>query len=159
MAKELVLDCNVWIEILTDSTSKLQKILFFNESEYRIILSSYMIVEILKVVKRISGNFNLSLKELKGLFWDFTQKKNVIVNFDSQISDALVNEVKNKTEIILLAKLLDLEPKDVPYILVAYNYKADLITEDGRSLIDKRNLIKQKLDLNLLSISEFILKS
>ena len=154
--KQRVLDCNVWIEILTNPNDKLRNVLFNKDSEYQIILSSYMIVEILKVLKRLASKFNISSNELERLFWDFTRKKNIQLNFDNTLSDALINEVKNRSEILVLAKVLDLEPKDVPYIIVAFTNKSIVITHDERSIINKRNLIKEKLEIEILTISEFI---
>ena len=156
VVKQIVLDCNVWIEILTDPNDKLRNVLFNKDSEYQIILSSYMIVEILKVLKRLASKFNISSNELERLFWDFTRKKNIQLNFDNTLSDALINEVKNRSEILVLAKVLDLEPKDVPYIIVAFNNKSIVITQDERSIINKRNFIKEKLEIEILTISEFI---
>ena len=156
VVKQIALDCNVWIEILTNPNDKLRNVLFNKDSEYQIILSSYMIVEILKVLKRLASKFNISSNELERLFWDFTRKKNIQLNFDNTLSDALINEVKNRSEILVLAKVLDLEPKDVPYIIVAFNNKSIVITQDERSIINKRNFIKEKLEIEILTISEFI---
>jgi len=150
----LILDCNLWIELITKKECHLrEKILTGN---YSIIITSYMAVETLRVLKRLSSKMNISLSKLETHFWEFLFHDNITMNFKQVFTESLINEIKDLPEIKIIASLLDLERKDVPYIVAAFQYNAIFLTEDVRSLLEKRNLIKQKLNIEILSMDEFL---
>lgn len=114
-----------------------------------------MIAEILRVLKRLSIRLNLSRNMLENLFWDLTKSEIITLDFDIPLSNSLIYEIKNKSEIVILSKLLELESKDVPYIVAAFNYSAILITEDIRSLYIYRDLLKSNLNIRIETIDSF----
>ncbi|MFX1512114.1 MAG: hypothetical protein ACFFCQ_05975, partial [Promethearchaeota archaeon] len=50
--KSIVLDCNLWIKIVSEKDSDFTKHVL--TGNYLVILTSYMVVEILRVLKRLS---------------------------------------------------------------------------------------------------------
>ncbi|MHA2364238.1 MAG: hypothetical protein ACXAC7_09795 [Candidatus Hodarchaeales archaeon] len=150
----IILDCNLWIRLITESTNKFRKKLL--SGNYEIIITSYMVVEILRVLKRLSSRLKTSYNDLESLFWDFCNHSKVKMDFQQPFSDSLISEIKNVPEIKMLAKLIDLEQKDVPYIVCAFQNKAIFFTDDKRSLLDKRDYIKNQLGIEIKSIREFM---
>ncbi len=52
-------------------------------------------------------------------------------------------------------KMLDLEVKDVPYLVAAFQHTAILVSNDLRSLVNKRNLIENNLGVQIRTPTEF----
>ena len=152
--KTFIFDCNIWIEVITDTESKLTDIVFNNN--VNIVLTSYMIVEILRVLKRLSIRLKILFSETEMLFWSFSRHTNISFVFNAPISDSLINEVKNSSEIQIIAKVLKLEPKDVPYIIGAHQYNATIVTEDIRSLYAEKKQIQEKIGIKIIRKSDFI---
>ena len=72
------------------------------------------------------------------------------------VSASLIGEVQRKPEFRLIAKLLGLEVKDVPYVVTAFQFDAILVTADVRSILNKRGTMKQVLGLVIMSLGEFL---
>lgn len=115
-----------------------------------------MVVEILKVLKRLSIRLNIPYSELETLFWDFTNQDFIIQNFDNPFSDHLIMETKKLPEIRIIAEILELEPKDVPYIVSAFKNEAALVTDDKRSLLDLKEILRDKIGIKLFSSSNLM---
>ena len=126
------------------------------QEEYQTILTSYMGVEILRVLKRLSSRLSISFSELESLFWNICSHKFVKLDFQRPLTEALITEVKRIPEFKIIAKLLDLEIKDIPYLVAAFQNNAMLVTDDLRSIITKRQIIDKNLGLKILTIAEFL---
>lgn len=148
-----VFDANIWLEIVTQHNSTLHRFFYLDHTVY---LSSYMIIEILRALKRITKRIRLSYQELEEYFWSFLEHPVIHCLFDYPVSNSLINEIKNLPEIRLISKTFDLELKDVPYIITAFEKEAELVTEDIRSLIDQRATLTKKIGVFLLTKEEFI---
>ncbi len=59
-------------------------------------------------------------------------------------------------EFRIIAKILDLEVKDVPYLVAAFQHSAVLISNNLRSLVDKRKLIEKNLGVKIQTPAEFL---
>lgn len=153
--KILIFDCNIWIRIILEHPNCAieKKIKTLNAS---VLITSYMIIEILRVLKRISIRQTLDYSEMESYFWDFLNKAWIIKDFKRPFSDSIIIEVKKSPEFSIIAKLLEIEIKDVPYIVAAFEHDAILITNDIRSLVLKRDLIKKHLKIDVCSEQEFI---
>ena len=149
----LVIDCNLWISILTQPENELKEILF--KGTFRVVLTSYMVVEILRVLQRLASRRLLRYAEVESLFWDFCAYPFIIKDFQQPITDSLVNEVRKVPEYLIIAQLLELEVKDVPYLVAAYQHSALLLSNDIRSLVAKRDPIQKHLGIQLITLDEF----
>lgn len=152
--KEIILDCNVWITDFLKKESDLHKKI--RDDNYVVIITSYMAVEILRVLKRVATHLSVTYSELENLFWKVCSLSYIIPNFEQPFTESLITEVKRLPEFQIIAKLLNLETKDVPYIVAAYQYKAILVTNDIRSLVNKGQKIKNHLGIDVISLTEFL---
>lgn len=129
------------------------------EDGYPIIITSYGIVEILRALKRLSKKVATGYASLEKDFWDVCNSATVQKEFTSVISDALIDEVQRNAEFRLIAKLLGLEIKDVPYVVAAFQYDAILVTKDARSILNKSTMMKQVLEIDVLGLEDFLKES
>ena len=150
----LVLDCNIWISDFLQEKSMLRDII--NDGHYRILITSYMAVEILRVLQRQATRLSIDFQQVERIFWSTCQDEAVDMKLKTPVSKSLVQEVKNTTEFKVIAKLLDIEVKDIPYVVAAYTYKATILISDIRSFVDKRDPIKEKLGIDVLTLEEFL---
>lgn len=125
------------------------------QEAYQVILTSYMVVEIFRVLKRLSVRLSISFSDLESLFWHICSFEFIKLDFQQPLTEALVAEVKRVPEFRIIAKLLDLEVKDIPYLVAAFQHNALLISKDLRSLIIKRTFINKTLGVKLLTPSKF----
>ncbi len=133
--RPFILDCNLWIELITKKECPLrEKIL---TGDYPLIITSYMAVETLRVLKRLSSKMNISFSKLESHFWEFLFHDNITMNFKQPVTESLIDEIKDLPEIKIIASLLNLERKDVPYIVATFQYNAKFLIEDVRSLLKR----------------------
>jgi len=154
--QSVVLDCNVWINDFLQKESDLRKKLL--QEPYQVILTSYMVVEILRVLKRLSVRLSVSFYELESLFWNVCSFNCIKMDFQKPFTESLVSEVKRAPEFRMIVRLLDLEVKDVPYLVVTFQHNAILVSNDLRSLVTKRDIIDKSLGIKILTSSEFLSK-
>lgn len=149
-----ILDCNVWIQLLLGKNILLQQKIMIQQ--YPIIITSYGIVEILRVLKRFASQWNKNYINLEQKFWEICNLESIQKEFQAPISESLLKEVKRTPEYRLIADILNLEVKDVPYIVNTYQFKAILVTSDERSLISKRQDLYKRLGIIIKSLPEFL---
>jgi len=148
----LVFDANIWIHGLlgTESISKLLLDLCV-EGIIRVVVDSYCVAEVLRALFRLAEKKRLDPNTLQRNFWRILNADNVIKDFGLSISRSLIGYVIRKDEIRLIARILGLESKDVPYLLTAFKHSAIIITTDDRSLYAQKELIKKKLNIEIMS--------
>ena len=152
----IVLDSNVWISLITVPKNPLW--VKIKSENYQIILTSYMICEILRVLRRITARINISIDTLNSAFWDLVNSPFIHQEFDIPLSEDVIKKMKDHAGVTMIAQIFQLEPKDVPYLVAAYQFKAIFITRDIRSIIEKRELIDQKLNIKIFTENEFLKK-
>jgi predicted nucleic acid-binding protein len=152
--KPAVLDCNVWLCLLSAKDARLQDKVV--EQGYPVIITSYGVVEVLRALKRLSKDIAGGYATLEEDFWELCNSATIRREFASVISESLIGEVGRKPEFRLIAKLLGLETKDVPYVVSAFQFDAIFVTTDARSILDKRGTIKQFLGLEIIGLEEFL---
>ena len=152
--KSVIFDCNVWITDFLKKESELRNKITNNK--YQVILTSYMVVEILRVLKRLSIRLSISYTELETRFWEICSLNYIKIDFKEPFTESLISEVRRIPEFRIIAKILDLEVKDVPYLVAAFQHTAILVSNDLRSLIDKRNLIEKNLGIKIRTTTEFL---
>lgn len=150
----VIFDCNVWITDFFKKKSKLR--IKITQNNYQVILTSYMVVEILRVLKRLSVRLSISYTELETRFWEICSLNYIKIDFKEPFTESLISEVRRIPEFRIIAKILDLEVKDVPYLVAAFQYSAILVSNDLRSLVNKRNLIENNLGIMIRSTIEFL---
>ena len=149
-----ILDCNVWIQVLLNNSVILQEKII--RCQYPIIITSYGVVEILRVLKRFSSRYGKQYAELERDFWDICNLDSLQKEFQAPISEKLVEEIKRAPEYRLISDALSIEIKDAPYVVAAYQFKSLLVTKDARTLISKRDELKKRLGLRILTLEEFM---
>ena len=148
----IILDCNLWIDLIRDHPSGFRSKLL--SGRLIIIISSYMAVEILRTLRRLAGRIDVRYKDLADLFWHFVQNSCIKVAFQQPLSESLVRETRNIPEMQIIAKMLGLEVKDVPYIVCAYEHSAILVTIDYRSILNKREIIEDRIGVLVIDKDE-----
>ena len=150
----VIFDCNVWITDFFKKESGLRNKI--TDSKYQVILTSYMVVEILRVLKRLPTRISISYTDLETRFWEICSLNYIKTDFKEPFSESLISEVRRIPEFRIIAKIMDLEVKDVPYLVAAFQHTAILVSNDLRSLVDKRNLIENHLGIKIRTTQEFL---
>jgi len=153
--QKVIFDCNVWLEIFLDEKWDLMHKIFRTN---KIILTSYCVVEILRVLRRLSIRLKKNFTDLESLIWEFWNQPGIEMKFDVPISDHLITEIKNCVEYNIISQLLHIETKDVPYIVAAYQFNATLVSKDERSITRFAEILKSKLAINVISWENFVKK-
>lgn len=143
----LILDSNVWVYVATATTTPVEIYsdyygtvlkLFedFCEGNRRTAISAYMMEEVINALersKRVSGeDQDKALTELFGLIMTCDH-----IEEDPAISNAAnltLRDVRQRPENQMLAAVLGIQPKDVPILTIAYEYRHQqphIITDDG----------------------------
>jgi len=148
-----IIDCNVWIDLLSGNDALEKKIV---EEGYPIIITSYGVVEVLRALGHIARKLKIPPGNLESKFWSFCILPSIDKQFKVPFTTSLIDEVKNTPEFRVIAKLLDMEVKDTPYIVAAFQHGACLVTQDKRSILVKKEEIKQKLGVRALTDVEFL---
>lgn len=145
-----MLETCVWINGLLNrdslAVSIINKII---DQQLTTVISSYIIAEIIAVTRRLARELRTSPTSIERDLWGMWLLPSVTCDFDKDISKSLLREVREQTEIQLLATILKLEIKDIPLIILAYKHNLPLITNDLRSLWTHREKI---LDLTGVKI-------
>ena len=152
--QSVIFDCNVWITDFFKKKSELRNKI--THSKHQVILTSYMVVEILRVLKRLSPRLSISYTELETRFWEICSLSYIKTDFKEPFTESLISEVRRIPEFRIIAKILDLEIKDVPYLVAAFQHTAILVSNNLRSLIIKRNLIEKSLGSKIRTAVEFL---
>jgi len=153
----VVLDSCVWINGMLNSNVECS--LLINKLIQRSLLafiSSYGVAEVINVLRRLSIESEVSITFLERNFWSLLNLENVVTDFNHSITTSLRSEIKNQTEIKMLAEAMQLQPKDVPIVLLAYKHKIPLLTEDYRSLLMKRDLVKKLVKIEIYSVKKWL---
>jgi len=150
---KIIFDCNIWMEIFFEDRIDLIKNVY---NKYEIIITSYCVVETLRVLRRISTKLRKSYFDLESLMCEIWNLPCINQEFDHPISNHLIPEIKNCTENKMLSKLLNVETKDVPYIIAAYKFDAILVSKDFRSLTQYADELKSKLGINVMNWDQFL---
>lgn len=151
--QSVIFDCNVWITEFFKKKSELRNKMTSNK--YRVILTSYMVVEILRVLKRTSNRLSIPYTDLESRFWEICSLSYIKTDFKEPFTESLISEVRRIPEFKIIAKILDLEVKDVPYLVAAFQHTAILVSNDLRSLVEKRNVIERILGIKIRTPTEF----
>ncbi|MFW9916194.1 MAG: hypothetical protein ACFFGZ_11360 [Candidatus Thorarchaeota archaeon] len=150
----VVLDCNLWIKLHTKRDWDLAGRIL--QGDYQIILTSYMVVEILRALKRLARKLSIAYPELESLFWDFCSHPSILMAFEQPFGESLIAETIRLPEYRIIGRLLDLEVKDVPYLVAAFQHKAILVSENIRSLVAKRQGIQTALNIDIKTSEELL---
>jgi len=154
--KRVILDTCVWVNGLLHVDPHADRIIkAIANQELEVVISSYGVVEVFTVFRRLAWELRVPPTVLERDIWAIWNQSNVIKEFSTDITMALLYEVRRQKEIELLAKILELEPKDVPFIVLAYNHKIPLITTDERSLWANRQKIEKMTGVRILLSKEW----
>lgn len=152
-ASPIVLDCNAWIAMLHGNERLNARIV---DGGTPVVLTSYIAVEILRALRHVARRCKVPISALERRFWATCLLDSIEKQFKHPLSDGVIDEIKSTAEMTIIARLLDLEIKDVPYIVAAFQNKAILVTDDVRSIIARRDAIKTTLGITTLTVIEFL---
>ncbi len=150
---KLVFDACTWILALHghDPPHALLKRCLQLPESVTIIVNSYCLLEVLSVLKKTTH------QPVEKHFWGILNSPTCVLDFELPLSRDLMKTVRKKTEIVMLAKLLDLEPKDVPYLVLSFKHRAHFVTEDVRSIHSKKKRFQETLPVMIIDSSEALL--
>ena len=153
--KTIVFDANMWIHGLlgTEPTARLLLDLCAR-GILRVVVDSYCIAEVLRALTQLAIKKRMNPRSMHRNLWRILNADNIIKDFREPLSISLLNYVIRRDEICLIARILDLEPKDVPYLLTAFRHSATIITTDDRSLYARRKPIKERLNIEIISTKD-----
>ena len=154
--KRVILDTCVWVNGLLQVDPHAARIIkAIVNQKLEAVISSYGVAEVFTVFRRLAQELKVPVTVLERDIWAIWNQPNVIKEFSTDITKALLSEVRGQKEIELLAKVLELEPKDVPFIVLAYKHKKPLITMDERSLWTKRQINEKKTGVRIYLSKEW----
>lgn len=119
--------------------------------QWILLINSYCAAETISVLQRLDNS-----RELESKFWNLLAHPQIRSIFTVPITKALVRTLRSAGHIMLIGEILDIEPKDVPYLLTAYEKKCCMVTEDIRSLWDKRESIQNKTGIVIKRVDEIL---
>jgi predicted nucleic acid-binding protein len=151
----VIFDCNVWLDFLSGNEDLEKKVV---DEGWPVLVSSYVAVEVIRALHHVAKALKTKFSVLESNFWYFSMLPTIIKDFKMPFTTGLIDEIKNMPEFRVIAKLLDLETKDIPYIVEAYQHEACIVTRDNRSLLTKKEEIKSKLGVILISEEEFLVQ-
>lgn len=77
--------------------------------------------------------------------------------FDKErYTPAIIKLLRSKPEYKLISQILEIEVKDAPILVLAYEYNAPLATMDIRSLYKKRETIKKLTGVDIIKPSDLL---
>ncbi len=150
-----ILDANVWVRgllLLSDPCREIIESVV--KGKIRVVVNSYCVAEVTRIFKRVSFRYGLNPLKLEKKLWTVLNVENVIKDFREPLSEDLLMELRRAPEHLVISRLLKIEPKDSPYIVSAYKHKAKLVTTDIKSLLGRRNEIKEKIGVEAVSVKE-----
>lgn len=68
----------------------------------------------------------------------------------------VLEEVRSRPEYCALATALGIETKDVPIVVLAYQYAVPLATMDQRSLLNVKEKISHMIGIDIISVDEVL---
>jgi predicted nucleic acid-binding protein len=149
-----VFDCNLWIEIFLENRIDILDTLT-SQRKYTLV-SSYGIVEILRVLKRIARRSSVNPVILENKFWALLNHPCIQKEYNHPITETFIAEIKKLPEYMIIAKTFGLEYKDVPYIVLSFQFNAEFVTKDERSILVSAKKIEETLGLKVRSWHEFL---
>ena len=154
MRIRLVFDASTWIFALHghDPSHALLKRCFHLPRDVQLIVNSYCVMEILNALKNTTHD-----PSVEKHFWAILNSPSCLLDFDFPLSKDLLRQIRRKAEMLMIARMLELEPKDVPYLVLSYTHDAVLVTEDFRSIISKKNRIFDLLKVRIVTSREALL--
>lgn len=118
---------------------------------------SYIAKEIVDNVIFEGRKSDEDINLLQTAIWSLFREPYVKTTFTSLDFDKIVlREVKSRAENIALAKALRIEPKDAPIVALAHYYAVPLVTMDVKSLLDIKEHIYELIDLDIITVDEFL---
>lgn len=120
-----VFDSNVWILGFTESAPRPRTLVEEAIDGERVVaLDAYIYQEVFDAFERqLSGRLH---DRVKANFAEVVADSDSIVMPDpARVEDVHVEAVREETEIQLVARLLDCQPKDAPVVVLAYEYRED----------------------------------
>lgn len=121
------------------------------DGQWVLLINSYCAAEAIGVLQRLENS-----QELESRFWNLLAHPQIEQVFTVPITKALVTTLRRASYIMLIGSILDIEPKDVPYLLTAYEKNCWLVTEDIRSLWSKRDIIRNKTGIIIKKLGEIL---
>ncbi len=155
--RKIVCDASVWLQGLFGTNDDLYNLIKqITKGEAIALVNSYCVLEILRGVKRIAGKTHQSAQFLESRVWNILTTAGTGLTFDRPLEEAIIHQIRQQIEYQILAKILELESKDLPYITLAYEKSAPIVTLDKRSLYNKREEIKKRIGVIIYTPKEFL---
>lgn len=149
-----ILDCNTWMAIILGQEPRLATKIIKEGHPVRV--TSYGIAEIIRVLKRLAPVNGVPFQDLERRAWNLFGLPTITKEFTTAVSDSILQSVKRAPEYRVIAKLLSMEVKDVPYVVSAFTTKAIIVTLDERSFLSRAKLIKQHLGVDVIGLRAFL---
>ena len=93
--------------------------------------------------EEVSYRLSSDSKILERDLWIILNSDFVVQEFDRPVSEGLLRELRRAPEILLISKFLELEQKDVPYLVIAFKTGSKIVSTDERSLVSRRREMKK----------------
>jgi len=154
-------------KLVCDASAWLQAVFGFEESATKVIscvingriiaiANSYCVLEVLRGAKRIAGRFRLPPGTAETRIWNIFTKGSVQLVFDQPLDESIIRQARKKAEYQILSQTLGLEPKDIPYVVLAFDKRAPLVTTDIRSLYSRRSKIERITGIRIMNPKQFL---
>jgi len=132
-----ILDTNLWVFGTLGTNDRAERLLDeIERGEAVSALNAYMVQEALDAFDRTPGLTPEERDELKTLFLTRLTRMTGLVEAPSSrdVTDSLLDERRASVHTLLLARVLDIQPKDVPILVLAFDHRdrePTVLTNDG----------------------------
>jgi predicted nucleic acid-binding protein len=133
----IVPDSNIWVFGTLGVDDRSEKLLNdIERGEKEAAINGYVLKEVLGAFDRTSDLSPDERDELKTLFCVRLSRMNGLIEAPTSkdISDSILNEHRSASHTRLIARILEIQPKDVPILLLAFNYinqEPTILTNDS----------------------------
>jgi hypothetical protein len=133
----IILDSNLWVFGTVGASARAERLLGEIEAgETTAAINAYILQEVLTAFDRTPGLSPAERDELKTLFCTRLTRMEGLVEAPSSrdASDALLAQRRAATHTALLARILDMQAKDVPILVLAFEHierRPTILTNDA----------------------------
>ena len=132
-----ILDTNLWVFGTLETNDRATRLLDeIERGETVSAINAYMVQEALNAFDRTPGLTATERDELKTLFLTRLTRMTGLIEAPSSrdVADSLLDEKRANTQIKLLARVTEVQPKDIPIVVLAFEHRdrgATILTNDA----------------------------
>ncbi len=152
---KVVLDTSVWLAGMFAADNDARRVVrLVVKGDIQCVMNAYGLLELARASRRVAASHQTRWREVERRVWSLVNNAQVTFEFDRPLEDQIVRDARKSPEYRLIGHSLGLETKDVPFVVLAFDHQALLITLDQRSLLARREEVHTAVSVEILSPTE-----